>query len=222
MRILVVEDDRDLARQVAALLKQAGYAVDVAHDGEDGHFLGETEPYDAVVLDLGLPKLDGLSVLERWRSAGRAMPVLILSARGTWRDKVGGLRIGADDYLAKPFEAEELRARLEALIRRSAGVASPVLTCGDLALDPAAGKASLKGAPLALTAYEFRLLAYLMHHQGKVVSKTALSEHLYAYDGDRDSNTIEVLINRLRRKLGEGFIQTQRGQGYRLVDPDGG
>lgn len=220
MRILVVEDDRDLARQVAALLGEAGYAVDVAHDGEEGHFLGDTEPYDAVVLDLGLPKLDGLSVLERWRTAGRSMPVLILSARGTWRDKVGGLRIGADDYLAKPFEPEELRARLEALIRRAAGGANPVLACGPLTLDPAAGRASLNGALLSLTAYEFRVLAYLMHHRGKVVSKTELSEHLYAYDGDRDSNTIEVLVNRLRRKLGEGFIRTQRGQGYRLVEPD--
>ncbi len=221
MRVLVVEDDRELAAQIERVLRRAGYAVDVAHDGERGRSRGATEPYDAVVLDLGLPGLDGLSVLERWRRQGRTMPVLILSARDTWRDKVVGLRGGADDYLAKPFEGEELLARLEALIRRAAGRAAATLTCGPLWLDPAAARVTLRGASLVLTAFEYRLLAYLMHHAGKVVSKAELSEHLYSYDADRDSNTIEVLINRLRRKLGEGLIHTHRGQGYRLAATEG-
>ncbi|MFQ5773573.1 MAG: response regulator transcription factor [Kiloniellaceae bacterium] len=220
MRVLVVEDDRHVARQVESRLRQAGCAVDVAHDGEEGRFLGETEPYDAVVLDLGLPVVDGLSVLRHWREAGRKMPVLILTARDTWREKVMGLRAGADDYLAKPFELEEMLARIEALIRRAAGHARPVLVCGPVTLDTATGRVALAGDPVELTALEFRTLSYLMHHQGRIVSKTELTEHIYAQDFDRDSNVIEVLINRLRKKLGAGLIKTHRGQGYQLTDPE--
>jgi two-component system OmpR family response regulator len=220
MRILIVEDDHRVAEQAKRTLEAANFVVDLAHDGEEGHFLGDTESYDAVVLDLGLPMLDGLSVLQRWRQDGRTMPVLILTARGTWREKVMGLRAGADDYLAKPFEMEEMLARVEALIRRAAGHSSPVLDCGPLRLDTTTRRLTMSGAPVELTALEFRLISYLLHHQGKVVSKTELSEHIYGYDEDRDSNTIEVLINRLRRKLAPELIRTHRGQGYQLVDPD--
>jgi two-component system OmpR family response regulator len=219
MRVLVVEDDRDVARQVETTLRQAGYVVDLAHDGEEGGFLGESEPYDAVVLDLGLPMVDGLTVLRRWREAGSDMPVLVLTARDTWREKVTGLRAGADDYLAKPFELEELLARLEALIRRAAGRASPVLEHGPLRVDPGTTRVTLHGNLVELTALEFRTLSYLMHHHGKVISKTELTEHIYGQDFDRDSNVIEVLINRLRRKLGTGLIKTHRGQGYQLIAP---
>lgn len=221
MRILVVEDHAALAGQVAAALEAANYAVDRAADGEEGLFLGETEPYDAVVLDLGLPRLDGLSLLRRWRAAGRTMPVLILTARDAWTDKVEGLNAGADDYLAKPFAMGELVARLQALIRRSHGLARPEIVLGRLLIDTAAGRAMLDGAPVRLTALEFRLLAYLAHRRGHVVSKTELTEHLYGQDFDRDSNTLEVVVGRLRRKLGEGLIETRRGQGYRLVEPAG-
>src|SRR5690606_32852436 len=220
MRILVVEDDKELNRQIAAALTDAGYVVDRAHDGEEGHFLGETEPYDAVVLDLGLPQLDGLSVLERWRREGRDMPVLILTARDRWSDKVSGIDAGADDYVAKPFHMEEVLARIRALIRRASGHASPELTCGPLRLDTKASRADVDGVPLKLTSHEFRLLAYLMHHQNKVISRTELVEHLYDQDFDRDSNTIEVFIGRLRRKIGLDLIETVRGMGYRLRAPD--
>jgi two-component system OmpR family response regulator len=220
MRVLIVEDDQRVAAQAKRTLEGAGFVVDLAQDGEEGHFLGDTEPYDAVVLDLGLPVLDGLSVLQRWRHDGRAMPVLILTARGTWREKVMGLRAGADDYLAKPFEMEEMLARVEALIRRAAGHGSPVLECGPLRLDTTSHRVTMAGAPVKLTALESRLITYLLHHRGKVVSKTELSEHIYGYDEDRDSNTIEVLINRLRRKLAPELIRTHRGQGYQLVEPD--
>jgi two-component system, OmpR family, response regulator len=219
MRVLVVEDDRRLAEQVRRTLAAAGFAVDLAHNGEEGHFLGDTEPYDAVVLDLGLPVLDGLSILQRWRDDGRRMPVLILTARGTWHEKVTGLRAGADDYLAKPFAMEELLARVQALIRRASGHASPLLECGPLRLDTTSHRLTLDGMPVELTALEYRLLAYLMHHPGKVASKTELSEHLYGYDEDRDSNTIEALVTRLRRKLAPELIRTHRGQGYQLVGP---
>ena len=219
MRILVVEDDAHVARQIELSLCKAGYAVDVAHDGEEGHFLGDTEPYDAVVLDLGLPVIDGLTVLRRWRETGRKMPVLILTARDTWREKVNGLRAGADDYLAKPFELEEMQARIEALIRRASGHASPILQCGALELDTASNRVTMDGDLVELTALEFRTLSYLLHHQGKVVSKTELTEHIYSQDFDRDSNVIEVLINRLRKKLGPDLIKTRRGQGYQLVTP---
>jgi two-component system OmpR family response regulator len=219
VRILVVEDDPDLGRQLKAALAGAGYAVDLAADGEEGHFLGDTEPYDAVVLDLGLPRLDGLSVLARWRREGRTMPVLILTARDRWSEKVAGFDAGADDYVAKPFQMEEVLARLRALIRRAAGHAAPELVCGGLRLDPAAGRVSLDGNPVALTAHELRVLDYLMHHQGRVVSRTELIEHIYDQDFDRDSNTIEVFVGRLRKKLGEGYIATVRGLGYRLGPP---
>jgi two-component system OmpR family response regulator len=219
LRVLVVEDDPDLARQMKAALAGAGYAVDVAADGEEGHFLGDTEPYDAAVLDLGLPVIDGLTVLARWRRAGRAMPVLILTARDRWSEKVAGFDAGADDYVVKPFRMEEVLARIRALIRRAAGHASAELECAGLRLDSAAGRVTLDGAPVSLTAQEFRLLDYLMHHQGKVVSRTELIEHIYDQDFDRESNTIEVFVGRLRKKLGAGYIATVRGLGYRLAPP---
>ena len=219
MRVLVVEDNAALAAQLQEALAAAGFAVDLAPDGEEALFLGETEPYDAVVLDLGLPVLDGLSVLRRWRAAGRAMPVLVLTARDAWTEKGEGLNAGADDYLAKPFVMAELLARVQALIRRAHGRASPEILLGPLRLDTVARSVTLDGAPVRLTAMEYGLLAYLAHHPGRPVSKTELTEHLYAQDFDRDSNTLEVLVARLRRKLGEGWIETLRGQGYRLASP---
>ena len=216
MRILVVEDDTDLNRQLVAALEEAGYVVDSATDGEDGHFLGDTEPYDAVVLDLGLPTLDGLSVLENWRRDGRTMPVLILTARDRWSDKVAGIDAGADDYVAKPFHMEEILARVRALVRRAAGHASNELTCGPVRLDLRAGRVTLDGSPVKLTSHEYRLLSYLLHHQGKVISRTELTEHLYDQDFDRDSNTVEVFVGRLRKKIGSDMIETIRGLGYRL------
>ena len=217
MRVLIAEDDPDLARQLKAALGDAGYAVDHAPDGEEAQFLGETEPYDAIILDLGLPKIDGVSVLERWRKDGKATPVLILTARGAWSEKVAGFDAGADDYLTKPFHTEELLARLRALVRRSAGHASANFKCGELMLDPKAARASVKGEPLRLTSLEYRLLHYLMMHQGRVISRTELVEHLYDQDFDRDSNTIEVFIGRLRKKVGPDRIETVRGLGYRLA-----
>jgi two-component system OmpR family response regulator len=219
MRLLVIEDEPDLARQLAGALKDAGYAVDVAHDGEEGHFLGDTEPYDAVVLDLGLPKLDGVSVLERWRRDGRTMPVLILTARDRWSDKVAGFDAGADDYVPKPFHVEEVLARLRALLRRSVGQATSELTCGPLSVDTRSARVTVDGNPVKLTSLEYRLLAYLMHHQGRVVSRSELVEHLYEQDFDRDSNTIEVFVGRLRKKLKVNLIQTVRGLGYCLAPP---
>jgi len=220
MRILVVEDDRELNRQVSDALVDAGYVVDRAHDGEEGHFLGDTEPYDAVVLDIGLPQMDGISVVEKWRREGRKMPVLMLTARDRWSDKVSGIDAGADDYVTKPFHIEEVLARVRALIRRAAGHASSELVCGPVRLDTAASKVDVDGKPLKLTSHEFRLLAYLMHHPGKVVSRTELVEHLYDQDFDRDSNTIEVFVGRLRKKMGIDMIETVRGMGYRLREPD--
>ncbi len=216
MRILVVEDDQALADQMKSSLIDTGYSVDHAADGEDGHFLGDTEPYDAVILDLGLPIMDGTSILKKWRSAGRAMPVLILTARDGWTEKVEGLDAGADDYLTKPFIMEELLARLRALIRRSAGQTSPQLECGPVILDTRNGRVSVSGSAIKLTAQEFKLLSYLMHHEGKVVSRTELTEHIYDQDFDRDSNTIEVFVNRVRKKLDVPLIHTVRGLGYRL------
>ena len=220
MRVLVIEDDKDLNRQMVAALEQAGYAVDRAYDGEEGHFLGDTEPYDAVILDLGLPKKDGIAILEDWRKAGRAMPVLILTARDRWSDKVQGIDAGADDYVAKPFHMEEVLARLRALVRRAAGHATSQLICGPVHLDSKAGRVIIDGNPIKLTSHEYRLLAYLMHHTGRIVSRTELVEHLYDQDFDRDSNTIEVFIGRLRKKMGVDIIQTMRGLGY-LVAPPG-
>ncbi|MGX5804568.1 response regulator transcription factor [Bradyrhizobium sp. Arg314] len=220
MRVLVVEDDKDLNRQLADALVDAGYVVDRAYDGEEGHFLGDTEPYDAVVLDIGLPQMDGISVVERWRRGARKMPVLILTARDRWSDKVAGIDAGADDYVTKPFHIEEVLARVRALIRRAAGHASSELTCGRLRLDTKASKADVNGVPLKLTSHEFRLLAYLMHHMGEVVSRTELVEHLYDQDFDRDSNTIEVFVGRLRKKMGIDMIETVRGMGYRMREPE--
>ena len=219
MRILVVEDDKELNRQLTEALTDAGYVVDKAFDGEEGHFLGDTEPYDAIVLDIGLPQMDGISVVERWRRDGRKMPVLMLTARDRWSDKVQGFDAGADDYVAKPFHLEEVLARLRALIRRAAGHASSELECGPLRLDTKASKADIDGKPLKLTSHEFRLLAYLMHHMGEVVSRTELVEHLYDQDFDRDSNTIEVFVGRLRKKMGVDLIETVRGMGYRMREP---
>jgi two-component system, OmpR family, response regulator len=217
MRILVVEDDTNLNRQLKEALTEAGYAVDVAFDGEEGHFLGDTEPYDAVVLDIGLPQMDGLSVLEEWRRAGRVMPVLLLTARDRWSDKVQGIDAGADDYVAKPFHMEEILARLRALVRRAAGHSSNEITAGNVRLDVKAGKVTVDGQAVKLTSHELRLLSYLMHHKGKVISRTELTEHLYDQDFDRDSNTIEVFVGRLRKKLPEDCIQTVRGLGYQII-----
>ncbi|MBL8575479.1 MAG: response regulator transcription factor [Hyphomicrobiaceae bacterium] len=219
MRLLVVEDDVNLNRQLAEALKEAGYVVDSAVDGEEGHFLGDTEPYDAVVLDIGLPKMDGISVLEAWRRAGRKMPVLILTARDRWSDKVAGIDAGADDYVAKPFHMEEILARIRALVRRSAGHASNEIECGPVRLDMRASRVTVDGLAIKLTSHEFRLLAYMMHHKGRVVSRTELVEHLYDQDFDRDSNTIEVFVGRLRKKLGIDIIQTVRGLGYTVGLP---
>ncbi len=221
MRILVVEDEPELNRQLKEALEQAGYAVDVALDGEEGHFLGDTEPYDAVILDLGLPQKDGVTVLKEWRAAGRNMPVLILTARDRWSDKVAGFDAGADDYVAKPFHMAELLARLRALLRRASGHASSEISCGPLVLDTAGAQVLKDGIPLKLTPMEYRLLAYMMHHQGEVISRTRLTEHLYDQDFDRDSNTIEVMIGRVRKKIGKEMLQTVRGLGYRLSPPSG-
>ncbi|MBI4922477.1 MAG: response regulator transcription factor [Devosia nanyangense] len=218
MRILVVEDDTNLNRQIKDALTEGGYAVDVAFDGEEGHYLGDTEPYDAVVLDIGLPQMDGLSVLEEWRRAGKTMPVLLLTARDRWSDKVQGIDAGADDYVAKPFHMEELLARLRALVRRAAGHASNEIVAGPVRLDVKAGKVTVDGQAIKLTSHELRLLSYLMHHKGKVVSRTELTEHLYDQDFDRDSNTIEVFVGRLRKKLPEEVIHTVRGLGYQILE----
>jgi two-component system OmpR family response regulator len=216
MRVLVVEDNQEVARQIVEALEQEFFVVDIASDGEEGWFLGDTEPYDTVILDLGLPKLDGLSLLQKWRDNGNRVPVLILTSRDTWRQKVTGLRIGADDYLSKPFKLEEVMARVEALIRRSSGHANPLLRCGRLELEPVSARVTLDGAPVNLTALEYRALQYLMQKQGCVISKSELSEHIYGQDLERDSNVIEVLINHLRRKLEPALIETRRGLGYQM------
>jgi two-component system OmpR family response regulator len=216
VRVLIAEDEPALARQLADSLGEAGYAVDAAVDGARAEFLGQTETYDAVVLDLGLPGMDGLTVLRRWREAGMAAPVLVLTARGSWHEKVQGIDGGADDYVAKPFRMEEVLARLRALIRRASGQVQPELRAGDVTLDPRGARVLRGGALVKLTSHEFRVLAYLMHHRGRVVSQAELTEHIYAQDFDRDSNTVEVFVARLRRKLGPGVIETVRGLGYRV------
>ncbi len=218
MRLLLIEDDPDLSRQMKAVLEDDGYAVDVSMDGEDGHFLGETESYDAIVLDLGLPVMDGVSILTKWRSAGISTPVLILTARDGWSEKVAGLDAGADDYVTKPFKIEEVLARVRALIRRAAGQASPELTCGSVTLNTNSSKVTVDGMPVRLTAQEYKLLSYLMHHPEKIISRTELTEHIYDQDFDRDSNTIEVFVTRVRKKLGVNIINTVRGLGYQLVN----
>jgi two-component system OmpR family response regulator len=222
MRLLVVEDDRDLNRQLVKAFEQAGYAVDEAFDGEEGEFLGETEPYDAVVLDIGLPGKDGVAVLEAWRKAGRKMPVLVLTARDRWSEKVQAFDAGADDYVTKPFHLEEVLARLRALVRRASGHASSDLVCGPVRIDTRTSRVSVNDVTIKLTSLEYRLISYLMHHAGRVVSRTELVEHLYDQDFDRDSNTIEVFVGRLRKKLGVDAIRTIRGLGYVLEPPGTG
>ena len=219
MRVLIAEEEPTLSAQLCAALTDAGYAVDAALNGRDACHQGETQAYDAVVLDLGLPELDGISVLKRWRREGRSMPVLILTARDQWHEKVAGIDAGADDYLTKPFHMEELLARLRALIRRAQGLASPTLICGELTLDTRSSRVSLAGLPVSLTSHEYKVLEYLMHRPNAVVSRTELTEHIYAQDFDRDSNTIEVFVGRLRKKLPPELIETVRGMGYRLVPP---
>jgi two-component system OmpR family response regulator len=216
VRVLLVEDEAALADQLASALGASGYAVDRADDGRRAEFLGSTERYDAIVLDLGLPSMDGLTLLRRWRDTGVRAPVLVLTARGTWHDKVLGIDSGADDYVSKPFQMEEVLARLRALIRRSSGLASPVLHNGNLVLDPRSARVTLNGALVRLTTHEFRVLSYLMHHGGRVVSQSELVEHIYERDADRDSNTVEVFIARLRKKVGATAIVTVRGLGYRM------
>ncbi|MGE5516766.1 MAG: response regulator transcription factor [Bacteroidota bacterium] len=222
MRVLVVEDEPQLALRLEQALEGNGFAVDVAYDGEEAWFLGDTEPYDAVVLDLGLPRLDGVSVLRRWRDAQRLFPVLVLTARSRWAEKAQAFDAGADDYLTKPFEMEEVVYRIRALIRRAAGHASPEIVVGPLRIDTGAAKVWVDGQPVALTAQEFRILSYLAHHQGSVVGRTELVEHVYDRDDDRDSNVIDVLIGRIRKKLKAEVLQTLRGQGWRLDAPADG
>jgi len=217
VKVLLAEDDAALAAQLVRALREAGFAVEHAADGVDALHLGGGGGHDAAVLDLGLPGLDGLSVLRRWRDEGSRLPVLVLTARDAWSDKVAGFRAGADDYLPKPFRTEEVVLRLRALVRRAAGHAAPVLRCGPLALDTHTGAATRDGLPLRLTALEARILGYLLHHPGRAVSRTELSAHVYDDDGgDRDFNTLEVLVSRLRRKIEPAAIETLRGRGWRL------
>ncbi len=217
MKVLIVEDEVQLAQQMQQQLTAQGFIVDCAYDGEEAHFMGSTETYDAVVLDLGLPKLDGLTVLKKWRAENLVMPVIILTARSLLHEKIEGLNAGADDYLAKPFQMGELVARLQALVRRAAGKASSIVTVGDIRLDISASTITKAGLSITLTAHEFKVLSYLMLHLGQVVSRATLIEHIYAQDFDRDSNTIEVFVGRLRKKLGSKLIETVRGLGYRIA-----
>jgi two-component system OmpR family response regulator len=219
MRLLVVEDEPRLAADLRSALEAAGYAVDVAHDGAAADFCVETERYDSVILDIGLPRIDGLALLGRWRRSGKTMPVLLLTARDSWRDKVEGIDAGADDYVAKPFHVEEVIARIRALIRRAAGHAEAELRCGSVTLHVPRASVSVNNVPVTLTSHEFRILSYLMHHRGRVVGQPELIEHVYAQSFDRDSNTIEVFVSRLRRKLGVDCIRTVRGLGYCLEEP---
>jgi len=216
MRILIVEDEASVAELLTSSIAEAGYAVDHAADGERADFLAHTEQYDAMVLDLGLPKIDGLTLLRKWRVAGLATPVLILTARGSWHQKVQGIDGGADDYISKPFRVEEVIARLRALMRRATGHVTPELHAGSVTLDSRRSRVTRDGVPVKLTSHEFRLLSYLMHHRGRIVSQAELGEHIYAQDFDRDSNTVPVFITRLRRKLGASLIETVRGLGYRI------
>jgi two-component system OmpR family response regulator len=218
MRVLVVEDEARLSEQLTTALQGAGYAVDRAPDGARADFLVRTEDYDAVILDLGLPKIDGLSLLRTWRAAAISVPVLVLTARGSWYEKVQGIDGGADDYVGKPFRIEEVIARVRALIRRSRGQLAPQLTCGGVALDVRCARVTVDGNPVRLTSHEFRVLSYLMHNRGRFISQAELTEHIYSQDLERESNTVEVFVARLRRKLGAGLIETVRGFGYRIPD----
>lgn len=214
MRILVVEDEPAIAASISAALDASGYQTRTARDGEEAWFLGDTEDFDLVVLDLGLPKMDGLAVLKRWRGAGRQMPVLILTARGAWPERVEGIDAGADDYLAKPFQIEELTARVRALIRRAAGHASPILAAGPVSIDTRQMRVMIDGANVSVSPLEYRLVAYLLHHKGRVVSPGELIEHLYGDNDARDANALEAVVTRLRKKLGADVVQTRRGFGY--------
>ena len=218
MRVLVVEDEPRIAADISAALKAAGYVPEVATDGEDAWFRGDTQDYDLIVLDLGLPRLDGLAVLKRWRTEGRNTPILVLTARGAWSERVEGIDAGADDYLPKPFRMEELIARVRALIRRSAGHGAAVIEAGPLSLDTRQMRLTVDGVPVALSPLEYRLVAYLLHHKGRVVPPSELIEHLYGDDDARDANALEAIITRLRRKLGPGAIETRRGFGYCIPD----
>jgi len=221
LRVLVVEDEALLADQLAVASRAAGYAVDCASDGRAADLLARTQPYDVVILDLGLPGVDGLTLLRRWRESGMTTPVLVLTARGTWHEKVQGIDGGADDYMAKPFRIEEVLARMRALIRRASGHVRTDLTAGSITIDTRTTRVTLAGSPVRLSSLEFRVLSYLMHHQPRVVTRTELSEHIYEHDLDRDSNTVEVFVARLRRKLGSASIETVRGVGYRIGAPAG-
>ncbi len=214
MRVLIVEDDARIAEDVRDAIQAAGFVADVVNDGEEAWFTGGTEPYDAVILDLGLPGIDGLTILKRWRSEGHTFPVLILTARSAWQERVDGIDAGADDYLVKPFQIQELVARLRAIVRRAAGHATTTIQVGPLTVDTRMMSVSVNEKPIALSPLEYRLIAYLAHNQDRVITQTELSEHLYAYDGEKDSNAVEVLIGRVRRKVGEGLIETKRGFGY--------
>lgn len=220
MKILVIEDEPEINRQLVEAFKEANYAVDSSMDGEEGEYLGETGSYDAIILDLGLPGKDGISVLKSWRSQGVLTPVLILTARGVWSERVEGIDAGADDYVAKPYQIEEVLARIRALVRRAAGQASAEIVCGPLRLDTKSTRVTVEGNPVKLTSLEYRLLSYLLHHQGRVISRSELVEHLYEQDFDRDSNTIEVFVGRLRKKLGIELIRTVRGLGYSIETPE--
>jgi two-component system, OmpR family, response regulator len=220
MRILVVEDEQRIAADIGSTLQSAGYVVETVHDGEAAWFRGDTEDYDLVVLDLGLPEMDGLAVLRHWRAAGRAFPVLVLTARGAWAERVEGIDAGADDYLPKPFRMEELLARVRALIRRSAGHGSPTIDAGDLALDPRQMRVTARGVPVVLSPLEYRLVAFLMHHKGRVVPAPELLEHLYGNDDAREANALEAVVARLRKKLGPSAIKTRRGFGYTIGGDD--
>ncbi len=221
MRVLLVEDDTRIARDIAAAVSAHGFVVTCETDGEEAWFLGDTEDFDAVILDLGLPTLDGLTILKRWRANDRRFPILILSARGTWTERVEGIEAGGDDYLPKPFQMEELLARLRAIVRRSSGHATPVISEGAVTLDTRLMRVAIDGVPVALSPQEYKLVAYLMMHKGRVVSQIELTEHLYAQDFERDSNSIEVLVGRTRRKLGVDLIHTKRGFGYVIGEADG-
>ncbi|MCO6407678.1 MULTISPECIES: response regulator transcription factor [Hoeflea] len=221
MRILLVEDDQRIRQDVTTALEAAGFVVDSEANGEEGWFLGDSEAYAAAILDLGLPGMDGLTVLKRWRAEGRDFPVLVLTARGAWTERVEGIDAGADDYLPKPFRMEELVARLRAIIRRSGGQANPVVIVGDAELDTRQMRLSVRGVPVSLSPQEYRLVAYLMLHKGRVVSQQELSEHLQSVHFERESNAVEVLVGRVRRKLPAALIETRRGFGYIVNEPDG-